>query len=321
MHSAPSTSAYQAVHTSRTRIWSLPDGTAVERVEPAFGGARSFGPDICATIDFTPRFSLSRDARIFTIGSCFAREIEEALVAQQFNVLTRSGRFGYSHGYLNRYNTYAMMQEIELAIGSRQFDQRSIAQLGDSGFTDLTSYGRFETEAEALELRRQTTALFRGLAEADFVIITAGLSEVWYDRAFDCYTNIAPSAAALRYPDRFEFRLLGFRDNAEALRRLVQQIRTLRPDCNILMTVSPVPLNATFVDRDVLISNTYSKACLRAATEEIYWTHPYVDYFPSFEMVTLSDPELVWETDRRHVRRDFVTRITAEFIRRYVASA
>jgi hypothetical protein len=321
MYTAPSVTAYQSVHQSRTRLWSVPSGPSIpESVEPEFGAGRIFGPDVCATIDFTPRFSLPPDARIFTIGSCFAREVEDALLAQGFNVLTRTGDYGYGHGYLNRYNTWAMAQEIDFAVGGRQFDERSISRLHDGGFIDLTSYGRFDTADEALELRRRTTILFKNILEADVVIITAGLSEIWYDTAFDYYTNIAPSGAALAYPDRFEFRLLGYQDNHQALCRLVEGIRKIRPACNILATVSPVPLNATFVNRDVLISNSYSKACLRTAVEELLWAYPFVDYFPSFEMVNLSDPAMVWEADYRHVKREFVDRIMFEFKRRYVVS-
>jgi hypothetical protein len=83
------------------------------------------------------------------------------------------------------------------------------------------------------------------------------------------------------------------------------------------MTVSPYPLNATFVDRDVLIS-TVLKACLRAAVEQIQWEYERVDYFPSFEMVNLSDPAVVWESDRRHVKQAFVNTIMDEFSKRYI---
>jgi hypothetical protein len=320
MYTSSSSAAYAALHTSQKHIWSVPEPNAFpERVDPPFGGARIFGAEVCSGLHFTPRFSLKRDAKVFTIGSCFARNVEEALLAQGFHVLTRLGGFDYSHGYLNRYNTGAMAQEIEFAIGSRQFDERSISSMDVDGYADLTSYGRFDTPGEALQLRRQTTELFKGIASADFIIITAGLSEVWYDKQYDYYTNIAPSRAALVYPDRFEFRLLNYTENYTQLRRLVETIRDIRPSCKIVMTVSPVPLNATFVDRDVLISNSYSKACLRAVVEQIHWEYECVDYFPSFEMVNLSDPTGVWETDHRHVKQSFVNTVMEEFTRRYLS--
>jgi hypothetical protein len=320
MYTSTSEVAYATIRGSQKHIWSLPvPDSFPERTEPPFGGARIFGADICRELEFTPRFQLPRTGKIFTIGSCFARNVEEALLGQGFNVLTRHGSFSYSHGYLNRYNTAVMSQEIDFATGAKQFDERSIASLDVDGYADLTAYGNFDTRDGAIELRRQTTDLFRAILSADFIIVTAGLSEVWYDREFGYYTNVAPSRAALVYPDRYEFRLLSYSDNLQGLSDLVAKIMDIRPECKILMTVSPVPLNATFVDRDVLISNTYSKACLRACVEEISWRYPSVDYFPSFEMANLSDPEVVWESDRRHVRQSFVDSIMSEFVKRCIA--
>ena len=66
----------------------------------------------------------------------------------------------------------------------------------------------------------------------------------------------------------------------------------LHPDpLRVVLTVSPVPLTATASDRHVLVANTYSKAVLRAVAEELYLESPYIDYVPSFELVT--NPKLV----------------------------
>jgi hypothetical protein len=320
MYTSTSEVAYTTIRASPKRTWSVPvPDTFPERTEPPFGGARIFGTDVCEELEFTPSFRLDREARIFTIGSCFARNVEEALLGHGFNVLTRQGPFSYAHGYLNRYNTPVMSHEIDLATGRKHFADASIANMDSDGYADLTAYGHFDSRDQVVALRRETTDVFRSILSADFVIITAGLSEVWYDKEYDCYTNVAPSRAALVYPERYEFRLLSYGDNLQGLRDLVARILEIRPACKIVMTVSPVPLNATFVDRDVLISNSYSKACLRAAVEEIQWQYPAIDYFPSFEMTNLSSPDVVWESDRRHVRQSFVDAIMAEFIKRYVA--
>ena len=61
------------------------------------------------------------------------------------------------------------------------------------------------------------------------------------------------------------------------------------PDFKMLATVSPVPLQATFRPEDVMTANAYSKAVQRAALEAFVLRHNNVDYFPSFETVTLTD--------------------------------
>lgn len=309
--------SYRHVNENEGRKWSVPgDNTAYERAEGQHGGARVYG-DLTETLELNPRFQLDRSSPVFTIGSCFARNVEEALMAEGFNVLTRSGHFPYEHGYLNRYNTPAMIQELEFAFGRRSFDPASIVTMR-AGFADLTSYGAFQERTEVAEHRRITTDLFRTLPTAGLVVITAGLSEVWFDRQFNLFTNVSPSEAGRSEPERFEFRLLDFATNFRVLESLILLAKEVAPACRILMTVSPVPLNATFVQRDVVISNTYSKACLRAAVEELYWKYDFIDYFPSYEMVASSNPALVWEPDHRHVKPDFVRRIMAAFVRHYV---
>ena len=54
----------------------------------------------------------------------------------------------------------------------------------------------------------------------------------------------------------------------------------------MLLTVSPVPLIATYENRHVLQSTTYSKAVLRAVAQEVCDSMALVDYFPSYEIIT-----------------------------------
>ena len=65
----------------------------------------------------------------------------------------------------------------------------------------------------------------------------------------------------------------------------VDRPRGINPQAKIIVTVSPVPLIATYEDRHVLVSNCYSKAALRVAAEEIVAARPDIAYFPSYEIV------------------------------------
>ncbi len=320
MYSKNSVKAYENVRKNKRRIWSVPfpgPGQKAEHVDPEHGGSRIYG-DLTKCLDYQPRFSIKPNAKIFTIGSCFAREVEKALLDKGYSVLTRMGYFPYSHGYLNRYNTYAMLQELEFALGAKQFNQDSVVKFR-KGHCDLTSYGVFESKEEAILLRSITTDLFKSILESDIIVITSGLSEVWYDHKFNTYTNISPNEASINEPERFSFKVINYNENISALEQLILLVHKIVPNAHILLTVSPVPLNATFVERDVLISNSYSKSCLRAAVEELYWKYDFTDYFPSYEMVTLSDYNIVWESDRRHVKSEFVSQIMDNFLSNYIS--
>ena len=83
------------------------------------------------------------------------------------------------------------------------------------------------------------------------------------------------------------------------------------------MTVSPVPLSATFTDRDIVVANMASKATLRAAAEAFVARTDHAHYFPSYEMVLYSDTERAWRPDRMHVRGAMISHILSAFIRAY----
>lgn len=51
-----------------------------------------------------------------------------------------------------------------------------------------------------------------------------------------------------------------------------------------IFTVSPIPLNFTFTDNDIVVANKYSKSMLRASVEQ-FIDNKNIFYFPSFEIV------------------------------------
>ena len=81
-----------------------------------------------------------------------------------------------------------------------------------------------------------------------------------------------------------------------------------------ILTVSPVPLTATAVNQHVLISTIYSKSVLRAAAGEIYMRHEYVDYFPSYELITNAFfPTSHFEDNKRNVKSESVDLVMNAF--------
>jgi hypothetical protein len=148
------------------------------------------------------------------------------------------------------------------------------------------------------------------------LIITLGLVEAWFDKKVGRYLNITPYNS-FDQDDRYELRITSFLDNLEALQKFDSFIRKITPDLKIIVTVSPVPLSATFSGQDVLIANTYSKSVLRSVAQAWSDSSEYIDYFPSYELVTLADPDSAWQVDRRHVKREHVSMITDFFIKSY----
>lgn len=277
-------------------------------------------------------FGLTGSERVFCIGSCFAREIENALVALGFDVLSVMREFPRSpnrqrsdRGMLNKYNTATILNELRWAFGegpAYRHEDVLVGLPGDALLQDLQLSGPWYAEepAHAYAFREAFNAFFRRIAEADVVVLTLGLSEVWKDTATGLYLNHAPTEAMVAaWPGRFSLHVLDAPETLAQLEAIGALLdRHLRAGWRLLLTVSPVPLWSTFRDQDVLLANTYSKAVLRICAEQFAVGRPHVSYFPSYEFVMLSDPSMVWrEDDFRHVDPRFVDLIMASVMAQY----
>ena len=93
----------------------------------------------------------------------------------------------------------------------------------------------------------------------------------------------------------------------------------INPQARIILTVSPVPLIATYTDTDVLSATTYSKAVLRAVADDLARDFSNVFYFPSYEIITGAfNKGGYFEPDLRSVRREGVDHVMRVFRQLFV---
>src|SRR5262249_2008751 len=145
--------------------------------------------------------------------------------------------------------------------------------------------------------------------------ITLGYVETWYDAATELYLNMAPSRSEVReYRGRFYLERTDVATNLKHLVRIRDLLNELSPGSRIVITVSPVPMNATFLGDDVAVANTYSKATLRAAAQMFADAFANVEYFPSYEFAMLSRREAVFKNDWIHIEDPCVEWIMDSFI-------
>lgn len=279
-----------------------------------------------------PGFKINRKDCIFAIGSCFARGIEVALKRQGFRMESAATEFDAFElqvegatplGFTNKYTTCSILNELTWALDpGAAYPENAFIELesGDWVDTHTNPTLKFVDLERTHERRAIITEVTRRITGCRVVIITLGLIETWLDTATGLHMNMAPLAEmAEREPDRFVFEVLDFDRN----RRNLEKIHALLsahgdPGLQIVVTVSPVPLMATFSDRDVVAANTYSKSLLRTAAEEWAAAHENVHYFPSYEIALNSSPEKVWWADGRHVQGDLAKYIIGLFTEAYV---
>ena len=279
-----------------------------------------------------PKFKLRRDDKFYTMGSCFARGLENALLAHKIIVESAAPEFAKLQpankevsglGFTNKYNTYSILNELRWALDPEaKFPRESIVRLTETTWDDPHTAPTLEFAdlQETLERRALMQTVTKRIENCRAVILTLGLAEVWRDVKGDVFINRTPIPSLLKTePDRYEFHLTGFAENLanlEAIHALLTEYG--HTDVHIVVTVSPVPLMNTFSTMDIVVANTWAKSLLRAVAHEWASAHQNVDYFPSYEIIQSSDRSTVWETDLRHVKGAGAQHVIQLFLQNYL---
>lgn len=279
-----------------------------------------------------PSFRLTRGATVFTIGSCFARNIEEHLHNIGCDVpmlrfrLPTSEWHGPPTSALNKYSPPAFRQVLAWAAAIHDRGGRvgwadcepAAMDCGAAGYFDLELAAQAPvTRARFVERRQEVYDVVASAFTADCVMMTPGLVEAWRDETTGLYIQGPTSRYVLGARERFRSVVIGYPQAVADLLEAIDIIRTRNPASKLLVTVSPVPMLASFTGQDVRTANTYSKAVLRAACGALVAERPQVDYFPSYESAMLSAPSLVWDADRVHVSQAFVGKIADRLLNTY----
>ena len=249
---------------------------------------------------------ITKQHYVTAFGSCFAAHMTNYLAKNNFNIF--GGNLNLD-SYVVRcgegmVNTFAIAQQFEWAFGERAF--------GDNLWHDKKG----NVAGQSSDVQGETRHIFE---QTDVFIITLGLSEVWYDkRTGDAFWRAVPRS---EYdPEIHGFKVSSVAENLANLQTIYRLIREHRPDAAIVVTLSPVPLVATFRPVSCITANSVSKAVLRVAVDEFYRDHSddsSLYYFPSYELVKeyFKDP---YEKDNRHIRPSVVETIMKTFHKHFL---
>jgi tetratricopeptide (TPR) repeat protein len=281
---------------------------------------------------FKPSFDLVAGERVFTIGSCFARNVENALEKCGFQLPTRAiirvdPQFAQiGQNILNNYGVPSILNELRWALDPAYpfSEEMAFFEVTPGKFVDAhLNQAIRPAPIEVVRARRRAIqAAYQAIGDCRVIIMTLGLAECWYDRLTSTYLNTPPRRALIRvHGDRFELHVLGYEEVLAGLSETFDLIRRYgHPDHRVILTVSPVPLGATFRSDDVMSANSYSKAVLRTVAEVIALGNDRVDYYPSFESVMLSSRDAAFEDDLVHPTARMIELNTSRMIRAYVGA-
>ncbi len=291
------------------------DGDAKARHSPWFRGPRpKRNPDNPKMVAHTAAANhvidgwapetpaIDGNTKITAFGSCFAANISKWLGKRNYRVSAEDP--DAQDAYVVRIgegmvNSFVIRQQFEWAWENRSFDEDLW-----HGY-DKEVYGYDEN------VRLQTKALFD---DTDVFILTFGLSEIWYDAQTDnVFWRTVPKEAF--DPERHLFRVSTVEENRDNIAAIYQLIRKHRPDAKVIMTLSPIPLIATFRDTSCITANSVSKSVLRVAIDEVmreYKDDGHLFYWPSFELI-MDVFRAPFKEDRRHIDPQILDFIMTQF--------
>lgn len=266
---------------------------------------------------FNAPFQLEAGDSIYVTGSCSARGFEAALYRRGFHTPARElfeqeDFRNISRAVMNNYGVASVANEFGWALDPNtpyDFD-RNILEVEPGLWADLhvAPSTKPRPRTEVVAWRKAVIEVSRAVRDCRLVIMMFGQNELWFDTEQQLYLNTPPHFALLdRFPDRFEWHVLDFDQTRGFIQRAIDLLKAhSRPDQQILLAVAPGPLHFTLRPDDVMVANSYSKACLRSAVEHVCMLNDAVHYYPHFEAVSLSDRQQAWEDDLVHVRPGIV---------------
>lgn len=245
--------------------------------------------------------------KIATMGSCFAQHVSHALDQHGFQrFITESGpdwmapefaqaqQFGlYSARYGNVYTPRQAYQLLLRALGEFAPEEppwllaNHATHLADP-FRPSVQPNGFKSPDELLADRALHLAAVREMfLKADWLVLTLGLTEAWCSLVDGAVFPVAPGVmAGSADTARHAFVNFSVSDCITDLAGLCRRARAINPRIEIILTVSPVALAATYEPRHVWTSTVYSKSVLRVAAEHCAQQLDYVSYFPAYEIIT-----------------------------------
>lgn len=285
------------------------------------------------------KFQIDERDQISTLGSCFAQHLAKHICKSGYNYLvteplrsdeeqTEIAKMMASQFSARYGNIYTVRQALQLLDRANGWEPKDSTWERDGRFYDAFRPnifpGGFASEELLLEERKRHLGNVKKVfTHSDVVVFTLGLTETWMSLQDGAVYPVAPGVVAGSMDEsQHAFKNFNYTEVMNDLTAWCIRLREMNPKIRILLTVSPVPLNATYEPRNVWLSTTYSKATLRAAAGDVASALPFVDYFPSYEIITCPQVQgRYFEDDLREVKEIGVRHVMRVFDKHYLAKS
>jgi hypothetical protein len=216
---------------------------------------------IAVNLGNEPKF-LNKSTRFFTMGSCFARNLAKSLIDR-----------GYAAFHME------ISEYINTTFANKVFvDWLSGADI-DPAIRDRI--------VELLPARWSKENTLEVIRTAGVFILTLGVAPAFFDRATGDFVLPRPTALNSRVlAEKYRYRTTSVQENVDNVLYLINFIRSISPDIKVVVTVSPVPLVASFEYESAVQADCLSKSTMRLVAHEVVNNSNLENilYWPSFEV-------------------------------------
>ena len=205
---------------------------------------------------------ITKTTRFFTMGSCFARNLSRNLV---------------NSGYVSHH--MEISEYINTTFANRVFvDWLSDREIDDAIRERITSL---------LPPGWSKENTLKVIGSSDVFILTLGVAPAFFDRATGDF--VLPRSTALNsrvLAEKYRFRTTSVQENVDNVRYVLDFVRKISPRIRFVVTVSPVPLVASFEYESAVQADCLSKSTMRLVAHEVVNNSDISNilYWPSFEV-------------------------------------
>jgi len=200
--------------------------------------------------------------KFFTMGSCFARNISKSLNS-------------------NGYNSTHM--EISEHINTTFANKAFVDWLADPDTKNPVN----SRIRELLPDVWSAESISNTISNSDVLILTLGVAPAFFDRTTGDFVLPRPTSLNSRVlAEKYEFRTTSVTENVSNVLHLLNYIKKLAPKIKIIITVSPVPIMASFEYESCVQADCLSKSTMRLVAHEVVNNSGLqnIIYWPSFEV-------------------------------------
>jgi len=249
-----------------------------------------------------PRFTIKKEDKIVSAGSCFARRIATSLkkrgqylITEALDPVFTNECVKYNYGifsarYDNIYTAKQLLQLFERAYGEFKPEDgiwlRSDGKFIDAFRPRITPGGYFTVQELIIDRKNHFNCVRQAFEKLDVFIFTLGLTEAWLSKKDNAVYPLCPGVDGGSFDhDKYYLKNFTTTEIISDFLTFTNKLQQVNPNAKIIITVSPTPIIATATNNHILTANFYTKSALRAACSEIILNNNQIDYFPSYELI------------------------------------